>query len=244
MKKTVFMLSMSSLLILNTACNKQKSNEQNTDTVAVEDKLPEAKETETKEAQYLSVDLQTYNLHGQVKDVEIFHDQMEVPNDYYSFDRQGRIIKTVAQSFEGTISANYKYEDESSFKGEFENKEQLEENGQDASIKRDDKNRILSLPTREYTYDEQGRVKTYNERGWESMDEFVVVKFNDNNDELETTYTGGGEGMEWSGTTTYEYTQYDDHGNWTECTTTTQQKMDDENETIKQHVVRKITYHE
>ena len=94
-------------------------------------------------------------------------------------------------------------------------------------MKRDDQDRVVNYQTKQddeddamfrndYSYDTSGRLVKVNQVFWESTDQFTFVYDGDEIYPSKRLFDSYDEGFHTVSETTYHYTQFDDHGNWTE----------------------------
>lgn len=253
MKKVMIFAVASVLGTLLTITSCKKGEEKKTENKEQAKDAPQQSDGESTEPMdeprsvYYSIDLQTYNLRGPVKSVEEYREGENEPFNVLGFDEHGRLTKMSAYTFEGPVTVTYQYSKETGFEGDF-----LDEGGMycQKTLERDEKNRIIFVPTGGFTYDECNRWKEYIYGGWEDATTFKPETFDDMGNVLKETFEGAGEGMEWCGNNTYEYTQFDDHNNWTERKSISYESMydfDTKPETYEESTGmrrRVITYYE
>ncbi len=218
MKKTIILGSilLAGSAILNTSCKKQEKAEEKADSTAVVSQKEEAKEDTPAEAEeepeYASADLQTFNLRGKVKDVKEYYNDEKEPAQVLGFDQLGRLTTMTAYSFEGPVTMQYIYKNETSFEGEFK---EIEGPYARTELQRDKQNRLTTIPCSEFEYAPDGKLKEYSVSGWEDGTTFTKLTFDEKGNILTEEYSGAGEGSEWVGNKKYEYTAFDEKGNWT-----------------------------
>lgn len=205
--------------LLTTSCNKQQKEEAKTDSTAVaqqtETKAEEpVAEVEEEKPEFASLDLQTFNLRGQVKEVKEYRDKEKEPFRLLGFDKLGRITTMLAYKFQGPVPVQYIYKNETSFEGDFKTDE---EDYVNTNLERDKQNRLTNIPNMGFEYDADGKLKGYDISGWEDGTSFTQLTFDDKGNVLTNKYSGAGEGCEWVGTQKIEYTAFDEKGNWTNC---------------------------
>jgi hypothetical protein len=94
-------------------------------------------------------------------------------------------------------------------------------------MKRDDQQRVVNYQTKQddeddamfrndYTYDPQGRLVKVNQVFWESTETSTFVYDGDEIYPKKRLFDNYDEGLHVTSETTYRYTQFDDHGNWTQ----------------------------
>lgn len=94
-------------------------------------------------------------------------------------------------------------------------------------MKRDDQERVVNYQTKQddeddamfrndYTYDTAGRLVKVNQLFWESTEQSTFVYDGDEIYPSKRLFDNYDEGLHTVSETTYHYTQFDDHGNWTE----------------------------
>ncbi|MCQ2196731.1 MAG: hypothetical protein MJZ60_04320 [Bacteroidaceae bacterium] len=220
MKRTIILGSilLAGSAILTTSCKKQEKGEEKADSTAVVSQKEEAKEDIPAEAEeepgYASLDLQTFNLRGKVKDVKEYYNDEKQPARVLGFDQQGRLTTMTSFSFEGPVTVQYVYKNATSFEGDFKENE-----GPYArtELRRDKQNRLIAVPTSEFEYAPDGKLKEYSLSGWEDGTTYTKLTFDEKGNILTEEYKGEGEGSEWVGDNKYEYTAFDEKGNWTRC---------------------------
>ncbi|MBQ0050056.1 MAG: membrane lipoprotein lipid attachment site-containing protein [Bacteroidales bacterium] len=234
MKKTLPFFLAAALLA---GCNKtQQSETTGNDSTAT---ALTAEEPE-QEAPFVAPDLQAFFLHGDVKQVRYFmEDYPDYPYMDMQFDQQGRLIAYKIETFDGPDVVEYTYPDDKSLEAQYKDKKTAEETGIDCSMVRDEQGRLTQIPQNVFSYNEQGRVEVWESYGWESMTTHTFTQYTENGDPELASFTGAGEGEEWSGKTSYTYDEVDEHGNWLVCREHTQMNGEKSKETKK----RVITYH-
>lgn len=139
------------------------------------------------------------------------------------------------------------------------------------TVERDDKGRIVTYDNTafddwdsedfdvydffvaHYTYDAQGRVVTEELGGWEWGTTYTYVYEGNNVYPSSASFEGGAEGWNEEGTITFEYSEFDANGNWTDRIVTTvnngweepwEEDMKPEVETVTytHRQLREITY--
>ena len=215
MQKGLNILILSTLLVACGNTEKQQSaidTPMATDSITPAEEKPEAPDSQPEE-EFVSLDHQTFNLHGIVVQVdEYFQDNFQQPCDRINFDEFGRMSGCLVELFEDSEQLKYIYPDTESLKGEPQNSD-LEI---DTKMERDEEGRLTKIVQKEFKYDTGKQVCQEVVYGLESYNEYTYTKFNDNHDPLEATFTGGEAEETWSGTIKYSY-EYDNHHNWIKC---------------------------
>lgn len=134
-----------------------------------------------------------------------------------SFDREGRVIRDENGNM-------YEYDDDGNFVAGLSDR---------TVMTRDDKGRIVHYDNTDvdwesddvdiydyvdvvYTYDDKGRVATEENTGWEWMTTYTYHYDGDNIYPSSIDYESFIEAWIEKGTITYDYTEFDAKGNWTE----------------------------
>lgn len=211
MKKTLFCAAIVAIAFGMTSCKNTKQEPAN-DTEQKADSTVVVEEKAEPESEYKSLDLNCLNLRGHVSEVKTYKEKNPDYSDFLAFDEQGRLYKMTTYAFEGPVVVTFKYRDATSFEGDFVD-DQEEYSRQ--VLERDDQHRIIFYGTKGIVYGEGCQWKTREDGGWEDSTTFTVQQFDEQGNIVKETFEGCGEGMEWSGESTYEYLETDAQGNWT-----------------------------
>jgi len=245
--KPIHYLSMAAIMALFACCSNGKSAQNNTE---------EGTTTEvTKTKDNTPTDVHTFGMKGRVKEVRLSVADLLSANEEDSWLEDNKLEMTFDE--DGRVTLDF-----------YENVYEYDETGKFlkgvtdyAAIERDKEGRIVKYSqvkdeeddaqfTYNIKYDEKGRMAEVNLLLWESTYTEKMSYTGDNPYFDKIVMKGDDQGDTYNAVTSYEYTKFDEQGNWTERTCTIESKTTDEegneidSSTQKTRQTRVITYYE